>query len=38
MKAWDGEVVASLTTHESKAGRLAESDVLAATVEVTGKE
>ena len=38
MKAWEGDVVARMTTPKSKAGRLAESDVLAATADVTGKE
>ena len=38
MKAWDREVVSRSAPPRYKAGRLVESHVLAATVEVTGKE
>lgn len=38
MKAWDGEGVASLTTHQSKAGSLVKSEVWATAAEVSGEE
>lgn len=38
MKAWDGEVVSRSAPPRYVAARLFESDVLAATEEVTGKE
>ena len=38
MNAWDGEVVSRSATAKSKADGLVESDMLAVTVELTGKE